>query len=227
MKTPAAVVAKAFGLADAPDLVARYNIAPTQGVAVIRASAEGRRLDMLRWGLIPAWVKEPRQAPTLVNARSDTLLEKPSFRGAFRSRRCLIPADGFYEWKTIGGRKQPMYFSMKDGGVFALAGLWERWEGPDGRIIESCTTLTTEPNALVTTVHDRMPVIVPPEAFDLWLDPRLTDPQRLMGLLGPYPAERMQGHPVSPKVNAATAEGPDLVLPAAELPPPPEELRLF
>ncbi len=227
LKTPAPAVAKAFGLADVPELDARYNIAPTQGVAVIRAGAEGRRLDLLRWGLIPAWVKDLKQAPTLVNARVDTLLEKPSFRGAFRARRCLIPADGFYEWKTIGGKKQPMYFSMNDGAPFALAGLWERWEGPDGSVIESCTTLTTDPNSVVAQVHDRMPVILPAEAYGLWLDPRMTDPQRVMGLLGPYPAEAMQVHPVSPKVNAASAEGPDCVVPVDELAPPPEELRLF
>lgn len=227
MKTPAPVVAKVLGLPDVPELLERYNIAPTQGVAVVRAGAEGRRLDLLRWGLIPSWVKEPKLAPTLVNARVDTLLEKPSFRGAFRSRRCLIPADGFYEWKTVNGKKQPMYFSMKDAAPFALAGLWERWEGPDGAVIESCTTLTTEPNSVVSPIHDRMPVIVPPEAYGLWLDPRVTDPQRLVPLLGAYPADAMQVHPVSPRVNAATVEGPDCIVPVDELPPPPEALRLF
>ncbi|MNR99321.1 putative SOS response-associated peptidase YedK [compost metagenome] len=227
MKTPAATVAKAFGLIDVPELAPRFNIAPTQAVAVVRADAEGRRLDMLRWGLIPSWVKDAKQAPTLVNARVDTLLSKPSFRGAFRSRRCLIPADGFYEWKTILGKKQPMYFSLNEEAPFALAGLWERWEGPDGTVIESCTTLTTEPNAVVSEIHDRMPVIVPPDAYALWLDPRVTDPQRLMPLLASYPAEAMRVHPVSPRVNAATAEGPDCIEPVAELAPPPQELRLF
>ncbi len=227
MKTPAPVLAKAFGLPDVPELAERFNIAPTQGVAVVRAGAEGRRLDMLRWGLIPAWVKDPKQAPTLVNARVDTLLEKPSFRGAFRSRRCLIPADGFYEWKTVNGKKQPMYFSMSDAAPFALAGLWERWEGPDGTVIASCTTLTTEPNSVVSPIHDRMPVILPPEAFALWLDPGVTDTRMLLPLLGPYPAESMQVHPVSPRVNAATAEGPDCIVPVAEPAPAPVELRLF
>ena len=227
MKTPAKEVALAFDLPAIPELDARYNIAPTQGIAAVRAGEAGRRLDMLRWGLIPAWVKDFKQAPTLVNARVDTIMEKPSFRGAFRSRRCLIPADGFYEWKTIGGKKQPMYFSLSDGAPFALAGLWERWEGPDGSVIESCTTLTTEPNAVVAEVHDRMPVIVPPDAYGLWLDPAVTDPQLLLPLLGSYPADAMRVHPVSPRVNAATAEGPDLIVPSAELPPPPQELRLF
>lgn len=227
MKTPAKVVAQLFDLPVPPELMPRYNVAPTQGVAVVRAGAEGRRLDVLRWGLVPAWVKDVKQAPTLVNARVDTLLEKPSFRGAFRSRRCLIPADGFYEWKTIGGKKQPMYFSLNEGTPFALAGLWERWEGPDGTVIESCTTLTTEPNAVVAEIHDRMPVIVPPEAYALWLDPRVTDPQRLVPLLGAYPADAMRVHAVSPRVNAATAEGPDCIEPAAEIAPPPQELRLF
>jgi putative SOS response-associated peptidase YedK len=227
LKTPAPVLARAFDLTDVPELPARYNIAPTQGVAVIRASADGRRLDMLRWGLIPAWVKELSKAPTLVNARVDTLMEKPSFRGAFRSRRCLIPADGFFEWKSLHGKKQPMYFSLNEGTPFALAGLWERWEGPDGTVIESCTTLTTEPNAVVADIHDRMPVILPPEAYALWLDPRVTDPRKLQSLLGPYPAEAMRVHPVSPRVNAATAEGADCIAPVAEPPPPPTELRLF
>jgi putative SOS response-associated peptidase YedK len=227
LKTPAPVLAKAFGLPEVPELPERYNIAPTQGVAVVRTGAEGHRLDMLRWGLIPAWVKDFKQAPTLVNARVDTLLEKPSFRGAFRSRRCLIPADGFYEWKTVNGKKQPMYFSMKDEAPFALAGLWERWEGPDGTVIESCTTLTTEPNSVVSQIHDRMPVILPSEAFALWLDPRVSDARNLMPLLGTYPAEAMQVHPVSPRVNAATAEGPGCIVPVAEPAPAPEELRLF
>ena len=227
MKTTASTVAETFGLPDVPELPPRFNIAPTQAVAVVRPSAEGRRLDMLRWGLIPAWVKDFKQAPTLVNARVDTLLEKPSFRAAFRSRRCLIPADGFYEWKTIGAKKQPMYFSLNDGAPFALAGLWERWEGPDGTVIESCTTLTTEPNAVVAEIHDRMPVILPPEAYALWLDPKITEPQRLMPLLGSYPSEVMRVHPVSPRVNAATAEGPECIVPTIELAPPPQELRLF
>lgn len=227
MKTPAPVLARAFGLPEVPELPERYNIAPTQGVAVVRAAADGSRLEVLRWGLIPAWVKDLKQAPTLVNARVETLLEKPSFRGAFRSRRCLIPADGFYEWKTVNGKKQPMYFSMKDGAPFALAGLWERWEGPDGTVIESCTTLTTEPNSVVSQIHDRMPVILPSAAFALWLDPRVSDAQKLMPLLGPYPAEAMQVHPVSPRVNAATAEGPECIMRVAEPAPAPEELRLF
>lgn len=221
------VVAQLFDLPAVPELDPRYNIAPTQGVAVVRAGSDGRRLDLLRWGLIPSWVKDVKQAPTLVNARVDTLQEKPSFRGAFRSRRCLIPADGFYEWKTIGGKKQPMYFTMNDGAPFALAGLWERWEGPDGTVIESCTTLTTEPNAVVSPIHDRMPVILPPEAYALWLDPRVTEPQRLVPLLGSYPAEAMRVHAVSPQVNSASAEGPACIEPFAELAPPPEELRLF
>ena len=221
------VVAQLFDLPAVPELDPRYNIAPTQGVAVVRAGSDGRRLDLLRWGLIPSWVKDVKQAPTLVNARVDTLQEKPSFRGAFRSRRCLIPADGFYEWKTIGGKKQPMYFTMNDGAPFALVGLWERWEGPDGTVIESCTTLTTEPNEVVSPIHDRMPVILPPEAYALWLDPRVTEPQRLVPLLGSYPAEAMRVHAVSPQVNSASAEGPACIEPVAELAPPPEELRLF
>lgn len=227
LKTPPEVLAQAFGLTEVPDLAPRYNIAPTQPVAAVRATPDGRKLSMLRWGLIPAWVKDLKKAPTLVNARVDTVLEKPSFRGAFRARRCLIPADGFYEWKTVDGKKQPMYFSMQDGTPFALAGLWERWEGPDGQVLESCTTLTTDPNPLVATVHDRMPVILPVEAHALWLDPMLTDAQRLLPLMGAFPAERMQVHAVSPRVNAATYEDPSAVLPVDGPDPGPRELKLF
>lgn len=228
MKKPSAAAAAVLGLPEAPELPPRYNIAPTQSVAVVRAQlGGGRRLDMLRWGLVPPWVKDLKQAPMLVNARVETVMEKPSFRGAFRARRCLIPADGFYEWKTVGGKKQPMYFSMKDGASFALAGLWERWEGPQGAHLESFTLLTTEPNAVVADIHDRMPVILPPDAYALWLDPALGEPERLLPLLGPYPAEAMHVYPVSPRVNAASNDDPSLVEPVSEPPPPPQELKLF
>lgn len=226
LKTPGKTLAQAFDLAAVPELPPRYNIAPTQPIAAIRGAKDGRRLDLLRWGLIPSWTKDPRQAPTMVNARSDTLMEKPSFRAAFQSRRCLVPADGFFEWKTVNGKKQPMYFTMKDSAPFALAGLWERWEGPDGTRIESCTLLTTEPNAVVADVHDRMPVILPAAAHALWLDPGINDPRRLQPLLGPFPAEAMQVHPVSPRVNAVACDDAsciERIVPEA----PPEELRLF
>lgn len=217
---------EAFGLAEVPPLAPRFNIAPTQPIAAVRASAEGRRLTMLRWGLIPAWIKDARQAPMLVNARADTLMEKPSFRAAFQSRRCLVPADGFFEWKAVSGKKQPMYFTMKDERPFALAGLWECWEGAGGARIESCALLTTEPNSVVADVHDRMPVIVPAEAHALWLDPTVSDPQRLLPLLGPFPAEAMQVHPVSSRVNSAACDDPACIE-RVVLVPPPEELRLF
>lgn len=226
LKTPGKVLAKAFSLADVPELPLRFNVAPTQAVAAIRMTSSGRRLDLIRWGLVPAWIKDFRQAPTLVNARSETLMEKPSFRAAFQARRCLVPADGFYEWKTVNGKKQPMYFTMKDSAPFALAGLWERWEGPDGTRIDSFALLTTEPNAVVADVHDRMPVIVPAEAHALWLDPGITDARRLQPLLAPFPAEAMQVHAVSPRVNSVACDDAsciESIVPEA----PPEELRLF
>jgi len=227
LKAPSEALAQTFDLAEPPNLPPRFNIAPTQSVGVIRAMPNGRRLDLLRWGLIPSWIKDPRKAPMLTNARADTVMEKPSFRHAFRSRRCLVPADGFYEWKTVAGKKQPMYFSMTHGEPFALAGLWECWEGPEGAVIASFTLLTTEPNSVVAAVHDRMPVILPAEAHALWLDPRVTDPSRLLPLLGPFPAEAMRVHAVSPRVNAAAFDDPSCIVPVDEPAPPPQELRLF
>ena len=196
-------------LGPAQNLRPRYNVAPAQAIAAVRAGAEGRTLSMLRWGLIPAWAKEPSIGYRLINARAETAHEKPSFRAAFRARRCLIPADGFYEWaKAAKGRaKQPWLFQMKDGSGFAFAGLWESWtvragltltgslaELEPGDALETCTILTTQANETVAPVHPRMPVILPPAAYDPWLtgaDVPLT----------PYPAHAMTAHPVSTLVN--------------------------
>src|SRR5438034_5135530 len=207
-------LASLFQLPAVTELTDRYNIAPTQPIAVIRAASEGdgRELAMVRWGLIPGWSKEPGSMPLLINARAETAATKPAFRAALRRRRCLVPADGFYEWQRQGGQKQPFHMRRRDGQPFALAGLWERWEGPDG-CIDSCALLTTASNALMRPIHDRMPVILDPQSFDLWLDPRMQDVERVQSLLRPYPAEAMIAYPVSPMVNNARNDNPQCVLP--------------
>ncbi len=179
----------------------RYNIAPTQPVTAARLSQTGEReLTWLTWGLVPSWAKEPKMGSRLINARSETVAEKPSFRAAFKRRRCLIPADGFYEWQKLNGRKQPMYIHAQDGRPFALAGLWEHWQSADGSVIESCAILTTRPNELMAPIHNRMPVIIAPADFDEWLHPG-PNPEMGLHLLRPYPDEKMAAFPVSAHVN--------------------------
>ena len=204
------VLREKFGV-DAPEAGPRFNVAPTQDVLAVRGAPGGREAALLQWGLIPAWAKDPAIGNKLINARSETVTEKPSFREAFRLRRCLIPADGFYEWQRRGGRKQPYYFQLKDGGPFAFAGLWERWQGAGGRPVETCTILTTEANELLRTVHDRMPVILHPEEYPLWLGADARERGLLRDMLRPYPAEEMVGYPVSTQVNSPQSQGPELV----------------
>ncbi len=206
-------LAEAFGVA-APELSARYNIAPTQEVFAVRAGAGHRELARLRWGLVPSWSRDPKAGNRLINARSETVENMPAFRAAFRRRRCLIPADGFYEWRAVEGRKakQPYYISLKGGGPFAFAGLWEQWH-PEQENLQTCTILTTEVNVLVRPLHERMPVILPPEAYDLWLDPATVAPERLQPLLRQYPAQAMVAHPVGARVNSPRHDGPDCILP--------------
>ena len=203
LSTPPKRLAEKFELAETPDLPPRYNIAPTQPVAVIRSDPEQaqRRLHMHHWGLVPSWAKDPAIGARMINARAETAAEKPSFRTAFRYRRCLIPADGFYEWERRGKTKQPYLFRMNDGSAFAFAGLWERWKGSEGRRIESCTILTTEPNTLVSPLHNRMPVILAPEYYEVWLDAGIKKPGEIQPFLRPYPPEEMLAYPVSLRVN--------------------------
>ena len=198
----------------------RYNIAPTQEIAAVRLTAggAGRELALLRWGLIPAWARDPGIGVRLINARAETAAEKPSFRAAFRRRRCLIVADGFYEWQKRPGGKRPYYVRLRGGRLFAFAGLWERWTGPDGGVIESCTLLTTTPNALLRPIHNRMPVILHPDDYALWLDPTVDDRRRLQPLLRPYPAAEMEAYPVSRRVNAPRYDDPRCIEPLASGP---------
>jgi putative SOS response-associated peptidase YedK len=184
-----------------PEVPARYNVAPTQEVAAVLVDDDERHLEMLKWGLIPSWADDPSMGSRMINARSETAAEKPSFRGAFKKRRCLIVADGFYEWQKVNGGKQPYYIRMEDGSPFAFAGLWESWD-KYGEEIRSCTILTTEANHLVGEVHHRMPVILPPENYEVWLDPDMREAEPLLDLLRPYPDEEMEAYPVSRFVNS-------------------------
>lgn len=210
-------LAEFFDLFRQPEFGPRYNIAPTQQVAVIRQSDGNRELSEMRWGLIPSWAKDEKIGSRMINARSETAAEKPSFRAAFRRRRCLIPADGFFEWQKVEGGKQPYLIGLLNDRPFAFAGLWERWEHPQGDAIESCTILTTTPNELLADIHDRMPVILSDDAYDPWLDPTC-DPDALQELLTPYPPDELQMTPVSTVVNNPRNDVPECVEPVADSP---------
>jgi putative SOS response-associated peptidase YedK len=191
---------------------ARWNVAPTQEVATVRQHGkEPKRLfGWMKWGLIPSWAKDASFGPKAINAMAETAAEKPAFRESMKLRRCLIPADGFYEWKQSGGKmKQPYKIGLADDGVFAFAGLWDQWKSPDGREIKTCTILTTQANALLKDIHHRMPVILKPEDYDLWLDPGVTNPAKVADLLKPFDARLMRKHPVSFAVNKVANDGPE------------------
>jgi putative SOS response-associated peptidase YedK len=211
----ASSLAEAFGVADVPSLAPRYNIAPSQAVAAVRTPPSGgaREIVLLRWGLIPSWAKDPSLGDRMINARAETAGGKPAFRSAIRRRRCLVPASGFYEWKRTNGRKQPYYIRRPDGKPFAFAGLWESWEGPGQAAVESCTILTTSANELLLPIHDRMPVIVSPEDYDLWLSPDIQDPGELSRLFRPAPPEGMTVFPVGTAVNNPKTDSPELIKP--------------
>jgi putative SOS response-associated peptidase YedK len=212
---PGRDLAERFGLTEEPDLKPRYNIAPTQSVATLRTKPESgtRRLEMLTWGLVPFWAKDPSIGSRMINARSETAAQKPSFRAAFKRRRCIIPADGFYEWTGAKGKKQPYLIRTVDERPFALAGLWEHWADANGNVIESCTILTTDANEALRRLHDRMPVILPPEDYQTWLDPALEDPKVIQTMLRQYPSEEFSIVPVSFNVNKAGYDSPDCIEP--------------
>jgi putative SOS response-associated peptidase YedK len=221
LRTPTPVLVRTFRLHAAPELTPRYNIAPTQQVAVVRhrSDSTSRELVPMHWGLIPSWAKDPSIGGRLINARCETAATKPSFRAAFRRRRCLIAADGYYEWKKVGRQKQPYYIRLRDERPFGMAGLWEAWRGSgeSDPALLSCTVLTTDANSLTRDLHDRMPVILPEHDWDLWLDSTCEDPAEVAPLLGPYDSGEMQLQPVSRYVNNARHEGPECVAAEREL----------
>lgn len=203
-------IAEVFELEHQLELFPRYNIAPTQDIAAVRFDADHdrRKLSVLYWGLIPSWAKDAKIASRMINARAETLAEKPSFRHAFAKKRCLIPADGFYEWKKLGdGAKQPYYIHRQDDKPFAFAGLWASWK-TEGRTIESCTIITTSANELMQPLHERMPVILPAEVYGVWLDPEIQDKTALAELLKPFDSDLLEAYPVSTLVNNSRNENP-------------------
>jgi putative SOS response-associated peptidase YedK len=212
--SPSMVVTERFQASASRNLQPRYNIAPGQDILCIMRNRENC-LEPLRWGLIPHWAKDPAIGNRLINARAETLAEKPSFRDAFLKRRCLIAADGFFEWRRAGKRKTPVYIFLKSKKPFGIAGLYETWMTPGGKEVRTCTIITTDANDLVRPFHDRMPVILPGDVEDRWLDPREDSRERLLSLLKPYSAGEMAAYDVSPIMNDVCHDAPDCILPAA------------
>jgi len=211
LHTHPAAIALAFGLAKPPALKPRYNIAPMQPVPIVRQNSAGERvLTEMRWGLVPRWAKDPSIGAKLINARGEGIAEKPAFKMAFERRRCLLPADGFYEWKVVQRGKQPYLVASKSGLPLGLAGLYERWLAPDGEVLDTCTVITTDANDLLRDVHDRMPVIIAPDQYARWLD-RSTN--AVTDLIAPYPSEALRIHPISTRVNAVKNDDPTLLEP--------------
>jgi putative SOS response-associated peptidase YedK len=192
------------------DLGPSYNIAPTQKVAVVITDGI-RQLVPVRWGLVPSWAKDPSIGSKMINARAETVTEKASYRNAFKKRRCLVVADGFYEWQNTGDAKRPMYIRLKSGKPFGFAGLYEVWKSPEGKELTTCTIITTEANELMKPIHERMPVIIPAELLDKWLDPAIEGKEQLLDMLRPYPAGEMEAYPVSKRVNSPRNNSPECI----------------
>jgi putative SOS response-associated peptidase YedK len=213
-----------FRYQEQPNFPPRYNVAPTQPIPIVRLVNGKRQFALVRWGLLPSWVKDPKTFSLLINARGESAAEKPAFRAAMKRRRCLIPADGFYEWKAVGARKQPYFIRAKSGEPFAFAGLWETWMGPNGEELETAAIVTTTANRTLSPIHVRMPVVVPPEAFDLWLDTANVDATTAEALIMPAQEDLFEAYPISTDVNRVANDNPRLVEPisvCAEAEPPP------
>jgi Uncharacterized conserved protein len=207
------VIALQFGVGLVPEFKPRYNIAPSTNILIVREDPDkGRTADLYRWGLIPGWAKDPSIGNKLANARGETVAEKPSFRSAFKRWRCLVPASGFYEWKAVGGKKQPFYIRPNGHDLFGFGGITELWKGPDGPV-HTVSLITTEPNKLMRTIHDRMPVIIPTSGYSDWLDPANQDIEKLKTFIRPFPADLMTAYPVSTRVSYAKNEGKELIEP--------------
>ncbi len=207
------VLRRHFSYSEQPDFPPRYNVAPAQPVAIVRQVAGKRQFALVRWGLIPSWVKDPREFALLINARIEGVLDKPSFRNAIRRRRCLVPADGFYEWQKTARGKRPFAVRPRAAGPLAFAGVWETWADCDGGEIDTMAIITCPANPTLAKVHDRMPAVVRPEHFDAWLDTEKIDAETALALLGPTPEDFFKAYEISTRVNKAEHEGPDLIEP--------------
>ena len=222
--TPEAIRAL-FRYQELPNFPPRFNVAPSQPIPIVRLADGKRQFALVRWGLLPSWVKDPKTFTLLINARGELVIDKPAFRAAMKRRRCLVPADGFYEWQAGGSRKQPYFIRLKSGQPMAFAGLWECWTGPNGEELETAAIVTTEANRALGHIHDRMPVILAPDAFDLWLNCAEVDAQTAAALIAPAPDSLFEAYPVSTDVNRVANDNAKLVEPVvvgAEPPPPPK-----
>jgi putative SOS response-associated peptidase YedK len=204
-----------FRYHEQPNFPARYNVAPTQPIPVVRLVEGQRQFALMRWGLLPSWVKDPRAFTLVINARGESALDKPAFSNAMKYRRCLIPADGFYDWQAGAARKQPYYVRAKSGGPLAFAGLWETWTGPNGEELDTAAIITTRANRLLDPIHERMPVVVPPEAFDLWLNCKDVDAETAAVLIAPAPEDLLEAYEISTAVNRVANDNPQLIEPLA------------
>ncbi|ABD05840.1 Protein of unknown function DUF159 [Rhodopseudomonas palustris HaA2] len=216
MTSAPAAIRDAFGYADQPNFPARHNIAPTQPVPVVIVDAGARRFRLMRWGFLPSWAKDPRKFTLLINARAETLLEKPAFRNAVRRRRCLVPSDGYYEWKTVGTRKQPYFIHPAGGGPIGFAGLWETWVGPNGEELDTIAIVTTAAREGMTELHDRVPVTIAPQDYAAWLDCAEVDAESAAALLRAPLAGTFVWYPVSTAVNRVANDNPQLILPISD-----------
>jgi putative SOS response-associated peptidase YedK len=215
-----AVIRALFGYPEQPNFPPRYNVAPTQPIPIVRLNDGKRQFVLMRWGLIPSWVKDPKGFSLLINARAESVIDKPAFRNAMRRRRCLIPADGFYEWKDLGARKQPYFIrQQKSGGPFAFAGLWETWTGPNGEELDTAAIVTTNANRTLSPIHSRMPVILPPDTFDLWLDSARVDAQTAAACLAPARDDLLEAYEISPAVNRVANNSEALIMPLSQAVP--------
>lgn len=202
-----------FGYPEMPNFPPRYNVAPTQPIPIVRMIEGKRQFALVRWGLLPSWVKDPNTFTLLINARGETANDKPAFRNAMKRRRCLIPADGFYEWKRDGKGKRPYYIRRRGGEPFAFAGLWETWMGPNGEEVDTAAIVTTDANHLLAPIHDRMPAILPPDAWEMWLDTGNVDAKTAAALVAPAQNELFEAYEIAPLVNRVANDGPEVQMP--------------
>jgi putative SOS response-associated peptidase YedK len=211
--SPPEAIRALFGYGERPNFPPRYNVAPTQPIPIVRLADGGRSFALMRWGFIPAWVDDPKTVSLIINARGESVLDKPAFRNAMRRRRCLLPADGFYEWRA-GEPRRPYFVRAKSGAPLAFAGLWETWTGPNGEELDTAAIVTTRSTRALAAIHERMPVIVAPEAFDLWLDCAAVEAEAAAALIAPAPEGLLEAYEVSPAVNRVANDSAELIAPA-------------